>query len=937
MSSLDKLTMVPTNEDPYASCEREQIQIPSSIQPHGILLAARMHDLHVTHVSENFSESTGLLHHRILGSSLASVLGQDVCTTIIASLNKESYSLANALIVNLPFDKQPRRNLLAHRIDDLLVIEIEDASHEVEQEASLYRAHVIIQGLRRATSLEEVCSGAAHEIRSLTGYDRVMIYRFGEAGHGQVIAEDKRADLPTYLNLHYPASDIPPQARRLYLLQRVRVIADMGYQPVPILIDSAYEGEPTLDMTLCSLRSISLAHIEYMQNMGVGASLAISLIHDSKLWGMVVCHHDKPLKPSTATRSLCDVIGQLLSLLIVQVAEGERLKKSIEQQKLLKHIGDCINGAPTVTQGLCLGVDELLKLVHADGAVIRLGGHQQMLGLVPQDGVKVASLIKKLHADYNDEIKTFDVLGEKYPEFKDLREVASGLLFLPIANNPGDAIIWFRGEHSRTIVWAGDPHKKVDISIETGRVSPRKSFNAWREVVKGHSLSWAATDLEAAIDLRRLISSGLLHNAEAHLARLSSVDPLTGLANRRALDSRLAQWQTGKEKSQAALILFDLNSFKSVNDSLGHAAGDELLIQIARRLGQAIPPQYLYARLGGDEFVVFCEDDGAHNAEDVAQNILTMFHESFLLNGEPYHAGTSIGIAIATNDSGRDILREADAAMYASKRQGGSTVVLFVEELHKIALDDLKIEQDLFLALAKNEFRLFYQALIDVPTGKIYGFEALIRWEHSRRGWISPVEFIPRAEQTGMIIQIGDWVLREAVRQAAKWRRMGHNILVSINVAALQLSQGDFASHVSSALQIEDVPPDAICIEITEGTLMNANAISELKRIRDLGIVIALDDFGTGYSSLSYLRGLPVDVVKIDRSFVTPLGNEKKASQFFGAIVNLIKTIDLKVLAEGVETEIQWQELKNTGCDAAQGYMFSKPINTSEATLLLNR
>ncbi|MBC7454863.1 MAG: EAL domain-containing protein [Massilia sp.] len=935
MSALDQIILIATEQDALASCEREPIHTPGSIQPHGILLAARMHDLRISHVSANFEASTHLPTKGVLGCLLADVLGQNACAAILAALDSESYAPANALVLDLPFLQQRRRNVLAHRIDDVLVVEIEDASQAGEQETTLYRAHVIIQGLRRASSLEQLCNGAVNEIRALTGYDRVMIYRFTESGHGQVIAEDKRADLATYLHLHYPASDIPQQARRLYLLQRVRMIADMGYRAVPILADPASRGETTLDMTLCGLRSISLAHIEYMQNMGVGATLAISLIRDGQLWGMVVCHHLVPRKPSTAVRSLCDVIGQLLSLLIVQVAEGEKLKKNIEQQKLLKHIGDCLDSAPTVTQALRASCDELLRLVHADGVVIRLGGQQHMLGHVAPDGGKVAGLIKKLHAAQADELTAIDALGDSHPEFSDLSAFASGVLLLRIANNPGDAIIWFRGEQARTIEWAGDPHKSIDISAESGRISPRKSFSAWREVVKGRSLPWAVADLGAALDLRRLVSSGLLHNAEAQLAKLSSIDPLTGLTNRRALDGRMAQWQASKPGTPAVLILFDLNRFKNVNDSLGHAAGDELLVQVAQRLSATIPAQYLHVRLGGDEFVVFGEYDMLAKAEALAQAILAMFFEAFLLNGEPYRAGTSIGIAVATNDSGRDILREADAAMYASKRKGGRTAVMFNETNHKIALDKLEIEQDLLLALTKKEFGLFYQALVNVESGKIYGFEALIRWEHSRRGWISPAEFIPRAEQTGLIIQIGDWVLREAVRQAGCWRRMGHDIVISINVAALQLGVGDFSARVSKVLLSENVPPSAICIEITEGTLMDAGAIRELERVRNLGIPIALDDFGTGYSSLSYLRGLPVDVIKIDRSFVTPLGTDKKALEFFRAVVGLIQTIDLKVLAEGVETAAQWQVLKDTSCDAAQGYLFSEPLSAAEAILLL--
>ncbi|MDP9108279.1 MAG: EAL domain-containing protein, partial [Pseudomonadota bacterium] len=645
--------------------------------------------------------------------------------------------------------------------------------------------------------------------------------------------------------------------------------------------------------------------------------------------------HMTPRKPSTAILSLCDVIGQLLSLLIVQVAEGEKLNKNIAQQKLLKRIGVCLDNAPTVTQALRQSADALLQLVHADGAMIRLGGQQHLLGTVPPDGAWATTLIKNLQALSSDDITAIESLSEKFADFGDLREAASGVLFLPIANNPGDAILWFRGEFSRTVLWAGDPHKHADVDPETGRVSPRKSFNAWREVVKGRSRPWLAADVGAALDLRRLISSSLLHNAEAHLARLSSIDPLTGLANRRALDGRIAQWQAAKVRTSAALIMFDLNRFKNVNDSLGHAAGDELLVQVAQRLSRAIPPRYLYARLGGDEFVVFGEELTVFRTKEIAQHILAMFQDNFLLNGQPYRAGTSIGIVVANSDSGRDILREAGAAMLASKRQGGSTAVLFDELHHRIALDKLEIEQDLILGLAKKEFRLVYQALVEVGSGRIYGFEALIRWHHARRGLIAPVDFIPRADQTGLIIQIGDWVLREAVHQAGCWQRMGHDIVVSINVAALQLSLGDFAARVSKVLRSEDVRPSAICIEITEGTLMDTDAINELVRVRNLGIPISLDDFGTGYSSLSYLRGLPLDVIKIDRSFVTPLGHDKKASQFFRAIVGLIQTIDLKVLAEGVETELQWQELKDAGCDSAQGYLLSKPVSAADATLLL--
>ena len=420
------------------------------------------------------------------------------------------------------------------------------------------------------------------------------------------------------------------------------------------------------------------------------------------------------------------------------------------------------------------------------------------------------------------------------------------------------------------------------------------------------------------------------------LAHRALHDSVTGLPNRVLFVDRLEMALAGlaRRSSQVAVLFLDLDSFKLVNDRLGHEAGDELLKEIARRLRQVMRPSDTVARFGGDEFTVLAEGYTSEaQVVATAARIHTALGEPFLLDAGEATIGASIGIALASG-AGTDaepLIREADAAMYRAKRAGGSRHELYDAGMRQRAAMRLRTESALHQAIEREEFMVFYQPKIEIATGEIFGVEALVRWQHPDRGLLGPGEFIALAEETSLIVPLGAWVLREALRQGREWRSRhaaAACLTMAVNLSARQLGRADLCDVVAASLEEADVDPALLCLEITESVAMEeAEAtIASLRRLRDLGVRLAIDDFGSGYSSLSYLRSFPVDILKIDRSFVQGLGRDRRSASIAGAIVSLAHALDLTAVAEGVETEAQLAELRGLGCDVAQGFLFARPV-----------
>jgi diguanylate cyclase (GGDEF)-like protein/PAS domain S-box-containing protein len=432
---------------------------------------------------------------------------------------------------------------------------------------------------------------------------------------------------------------------------------------------------------------------------------------------------------------------------------------------------------------------------------------------------------------------------------------------------------------------------------------------------------------------------------EQQLTQQAFYDALTRLPNRVLFRDRLEQAlvRASRRKDAVALLFLDLDNFKLINDSLGHQVGDMLLVEAATRLRACVRNQDTVARLGGDEFVVVLELlAGAEDALPAAKAIAHQFSRPFILDDREVVVTVSIGIAVSISgqEHAEDLLRNADVAMYRAKSDGRARYVVFDPSMHIDSLARLELESDLRNALQHEEFRVHYQPIIAIGTGIITEVEALVRWQHPTRGLVFPNEFIPIAESTGLIIPLGLWVLEEACRQVAAWHgqfRTQPPLVLSVNLSPRQFQQPSIVADVARALEESGFPANCLKLEITEGIIMlDVEAtIRTLWELKGLGLQIAVDDFGTGYSSLSYLKRLPLDVLKIDRSFVSGIGHNQEDTAIVHAIMAMAKSLNFKVTGEGIETAEQLALLGEWGCDWGQGFLFSKPLDRAKAEALL--
>jgi diguanylate cyclase (GGDEF)-like protein len=434
------------------------------------------------------------------------------------------------------------------------------------------------------------------------------------------------------------------------------------------------------------------------------------------------------------------------------------------------------------------------------------------------------------------------------------------------------------------------------------------------------------------------------HQLEEQLVRQALHDPLTGLANRALFGDRLEHALARGQRPGAtvAILLIDLDGFKDINDSLGHDAGDDLLTITGMRLQGHARTGDTVARLGGDEFGVLLEDITAAETVRSAEVLLEGLAAPIVLRDRDLTPTASIGIAIANGEDAETLLRNADTAMYAAKRHGKGRYAIFEPAMHASVVERLDLAADLSRAIQQGQLHLCYQPEIHLGSGRIIGLEALARWRHPTRGMVPPDQFIPLAEETGSIVSIGRWVLREACRQVKAWQQRWPTTpprTIAVNLSARQLQHPGIVDEVRAALAAADLDPHSLVLEITETAIMEQldAAITILTELRRLGVRLALDDFGTGYSSLSYLQRLPVDILKIDRTFVSGVAGSAEDSALARAIVTLGQTLGLETVAEGVETAEQLAALRELGCQLGQGYYFAKPMDPEAVDGLLHR
>jgi diguanylate cyclase (GGDEF)-like protein len=913
-----------------AECDREPIQFPGAVQAHGAMLVVEPNTWRVTHASANLDQFLELGATDAIGQPLSALLGDEIVSLLGAaaqarrtnpSVTGIDAGLAGGRLRLLPF--------ISSR--GAICVDILREPPQDLAEPALAKAQRVIQALRMSRTSTGLCGIAVKDVRRITGFDRVMVYRFDEDGSGDVTAEDHAAGIVSFLGLKYPASDIPQQARRLYMIQRIRVIPDVNAAPVALL---AVAGSQSTDIDLSAswVRAVSPIHLQYLRHMGVVATAVVSLIVAGRLWGMLVCHHNTPLGVSADQRALLDLVGQVISVMLGSLTESELSANRAQRQRALSGIALAVaKPEQSIGDAFAASTSELVSLVPAHGAIVTVGDRAITVGHVPGPAAFHA-IRSTLCARGPDDINATASLREAIPDASVQLENFAGSLYLPLPNCGGGSIVWFRRELDMTVNWAGDPAKRAADPV-TGRLEPRLSFAAWREEVRGQSAPWTEADFGAVRELRRIVDEALVRRNEAELMlRLRDSDPLTGLLNRSAIERRLKGVAQLSPQPSACLVILNVDRFSKVNELLGDAAGDALLVQIAHRLEVILEPGDTVARLGSDEFGVLSTRG---EAERLATRIHAIFGQAFDIAKQILQMYVSIGVADNALDGTTvsSLLRSAETAMRESKAAGGNRISFYVRDLHKEASPRLVVEQclDESLRAHREQFQLAFQPLVDVATGGLRSWEVLIRWQHPTLGNVSPGVFIPIAESCGLIARVGDLVLEEALRHLVEvppsTEPSEQDVYVAVNVSPLQLTRPGFAAGIAEMLHIRGITPSRLCVEVTEGVFADKNALAAIGDIRKLGVLVAVDDFGIGYSSLSTLQRLPADVVKLDRSFLPePHADQPSDCSFLTAVVALAHTVGLKVVIEGVETQTQLNAVVSARVDSIQGYYLARPM-----------
>ena len=474
----------------------------------------------------------------------------------------------------------------------------------------------------------------------------------------------------------------------------------------------------------------------------------------------------------------------------------------------------------------------------------------------------------------------------------------------------------------------------------SARLEPSDARDSLDAVITGINL--LAEELELTMEERVAERTIVLEQARIALERMALYDALTGLANRTLLGDRIRQASARAERGARppCVLVLDLDEFKTVNDGLGHSAGDRILTEVASRLTSVVRETDTVARLGGDEFAILMPDTTEDDSLRVAERALKELHSPFALGDKPVWAGASIGLCFGLRGQTADnLLRDADTAMYAAKAKGRGNIQIFRPEMHHAAKERLHIASELGAAITKGELSLHYQPIVQLDTGRIIGAEALVRWQHPERGLLMPADFIPVAEDSGHIIELGHWVVQSAIGQLRAWTDAypAAPFQLHVNLAPVEVRWPGMAEFVRKALEDHGVKPNRLALEISETGLMTGDVagLEALVSLKKLGVGVEVDDFGTGYSSISYLRRLPIDTVKVDQSLIRDISTDEQQVTFVLAILRLIDSVGLRTIVEGIETIDQRDQLQRLGCVYGQGFYFSEPIAAAELSSLL--
>lgn len=638
-------------------CALEPIRTPGAVQPHGVLVTVDAYLRNLNRVSGNTLAHFGVEPRELFGTRLDDLIGP-VAVEALRAVLAGSRPATNPVAVSIAGQAY---DAIAHKIADEAVIEFEPACDPAlfSSPSAVYAA---ILRLDAIGTRENLWHDTARELKGLTNFDRVMVYHFHPDGHGEVVAEQCADGMEAYLGLHYPASDVPAQARQLYLNKISRTIVSTASESAPLL--AAAEAQTPLDLSQAELRSVSPHHLQFMRNMGQESTLSLSLVQRGELVGMITCAHRTSRRLPYALRQGLEVLANHVALHLGAMTEIAHLTRAADQRELRGRLIDALDATDDMTVALLEGSPSIRDLIPSDAAAVSVNGTIAVAGeLVTSE--QVATLASRLSETATPLPFSSNSLALDHARLGTAVPAVAGALIVPYGE--GDFVAWFRTEVAQTIDWLGDP----SAANRATPLSPRNSFSLWRQEVVGQAVPWHGYELDG-VEFGRDLDRFRMRRAELQLAVLGLHDALTGLPNRRLLTLRLQEaFESRAHARPVALLFVDLDSFKEVNDSFGHDVGDTLLVKAASRIRAVTRDSDTVVRIGGDEFVVFCDSIAAEEAKLIANRILLNFRRPFVIGGTVVTTTVSVGIATASEASSpKELLRRADESMYRAKRAG---------------------------------------------------------------------------------------------------------------------------------------------------------------------------------------------------------------------------------------------------------------------------
>lgn len=914
--------------DPFGDCKTTDLHLADSIQPFGAMLVLDARGK-ICAVSANSAEWLGEGPDALLGREAASLL-----PAAVLAVPPTVSGHASGLYLQ-PFALSGRELQAAtHTAGAYTIVEIESCPWSSRRSGR--EEEMLARGLKELGATHSVQSAAETLMRliaEITGYDRVMLYQFLPEWHGKVVAEVCQPGVEGYLGLHFPAGDIPPNARRLYLVKQQRVIADVSAEPVPML--GASPGL-AVDLTYSQLRAVHPVHIQYLKNMGVEASFSVSLVVAGRLWGMIACHHFAPRQVPFASRQLCE---QLASVAAIHMGDLQRLaleQARYEYREALTHAKLELQALAGGKQGIATQLARIREAFGASGAWALLDGHRHYSGDVP--GLDGLALLKNwLDGFDRGNVFACDRIDAGLKKEPTLVRFASGLLYVPLTER--DFLLLMRAEQVEQVAWAGKPPAGAGQQAE---LTPRQSFQIWREETHGKAMPWQDSDLEAAELLRELLTE---HIERMRLERLALTDPLTGLANRAMFERKLQEAIriSLRDGVQSAVYMIDLDRFKPVNDRYGHGAGDALLVEVAQRLRTHMHDRDVVARLGGDEFAIIqYRVAGSEEVEARAGSLVAELSKPYPVQGHLIEVGASIGMALCPQHAAEqhELMARADLALYKVKHAGRNGCRLFDSSLTENGARPLSRRSELADALERGTLHFVYQPILHAATRRLQGLEAYARWLHPARGVLEGGELLMLAEQHGLLQPFALWELRQIIAQAHRWQKAGLRLVpLSINLSVQQFRSIDLAARCAELAKQHDMSLEWLRLEV-DGSLLQsgiATAGMRIAALEKLGVMMRIDHFGSSLLPLAELAKLRIDALKTHGSMLKQLPGSHSHSSLGAVVCSIAKALQVPLVATRIETESMLADVMACGCDEVQGYAVAPLLDASEVPDWLKR